>query len=109
MKQKLLIVAMTCIAVLTSCTDQPVATGDALAKICVERKVLKQALEKSETTFLQCLQNSSKRTATGTDDEADIVEQCRTSAFRLNGVYEHYTTTDLMDTNKYAVKCGEQL
>ena len=109
MKQKLLIVVMTCIDVLAGCTEQPVPSEKELAKICVERKVLKQALEKSETTFLQCLQNSSKRTATGTDDEADIVEQCRTSAFRLNGVYEHYTTTDLMDTNKYAVKCGEQL
>lgn len=109
MKQKFLIAAITCIAVLSGCTDQPVTSGDALAKICVERKVLKQALEKSETTFLQCLQNSSKRTVTGTDDEADIVEQCRTSAFRLNGVYEHYVTTDLMDTNKYAIKCGEQL
>lgn len=109
MKQKLLITVMTCIAVLTGCTEPSVPSEEELAKICVERKVLKQALEKSETTFLQCLQNSSKRTATGTDDEADIVEQCRTSAFRLNGVYEHYTTTDLMDTNKYAVKCGEQL
>lgn len=107
MKQKFLIVAMTCIAILSGCTDQPVATGDALAKICVERKVIKQALEKSETTFLQCLQNSSKRTTTGTDDEADIVEQCRTSAFRLNGLYEHYATTDLMDTKEYAAKCGE--
>lgn len=109
MKQKLLITVMTCIAVLTGCTEPSVPSEEELAKICVERKVLKQALEKSEATFLQCLQNSSKRTTTGTDDEADIVEQCRTSAFRLNGVYEHYTTTGLMDTNKYAVKCGERL
>lgn len=107
MKQKFLIAAMSCVALLSGCTDQPVATGDELAKICVERKVIKQALEKSETTFLQCLQNSSKRTTTGTDDEADIVEQCRTSAFRLNGLYEHYATTDLMDTKKYAAECGE--
>lgn len=27
MKQKFLIVAMTCIAILSGCTDQPVATG----------------------------------------------------------------------------------
>lgn len=107
MKQKLLIAAMTCIAVLSGCTDQPITSEEEIAKICVERKVIKQALEKSETTFLQCLQNSSKRTTTGTDDEADIVEQCRTSAFRLNGLYEHYATTDLMDTKKYAAKCGE--
>lgn len=107
MKQKLLITAMTCIVVLSGCTDRPVTSEEEIAKICVERKVIKQALEKSETTFLQCLQNSSKRTTTGTDDEADIVEQCRTSAFRLNGLYEHYATTDLMDTKKYAAKCGE--
>lgn len=107
MKQKLFIGVMTCISLLSGCTGQPVPTEEEIAKICVERKVLKQALEKSETTFLQCLQNSSKRTVTGTDDEADIVEQCRTSAFRLNGVYEHYVTTDLMNSNKYAAKCGE--
>lgn len=48
MKQKFLIVVMACITVLSGCTDQPVAIGDALEKICVERKVIKQALEKSE-------------------------------------------------------------
>ena len=107
MKQKLLIAVMTCIAVLSGCTGQPVPSEDEIAKICVERKVLKQALAKSETTFLQCMQNSSKRTTTGMDNEADIVEQCRTSAFHLNGVYEHYATTDLSNTNKFAAKCGE--
>lgn len=59
MKKKFLIAAMTCITVLSGCTEQPVLTEDELAKICVNRKVLKQALEKSETTFLQCLQNRS--------------------------------------------------
>lgn len=78
-----------------------------LHEICVKRKATKQALKQSESIFLQCMQSGSRRIATGTDDESDIVAECRDSAFSLSGVFSVASQEFMTKTDRYADKCGE--
>lgn len=78
-----------------------------LHEICVRRKAVKQALKQSESIFLQCVQSGSRRIATGTDDESDIVAECRDSAFSLSGVFSVTSQEFMTKTDRYADKCGE--
>ena len=78
-----------------------------LHEICVKRKATKQALKQSESIFLQCVQSGSRRIATGTDDESDIVAECRDSAFSLSGVFSVTSQEFMTKTDRYADKCGE--
>lgn len=78
-----------------------------LQETCVKRKAIKQALKQSESVFLQCMQSGSRRVATGTDDESDIVAECRDSAFSMTGVFSVSSAEYLTRTNNYADKCGE--
>lgn len=88
-------------------TDSEETKAENLHEICVKRKATKQALKQSESIFLQCVQSGSRRIATGTDDESDIVAECRDSAFSLAGIFSVSATEYLINTNSYAEKCGE--
>lgn len=88
-------------------TDNGKAEAEELHGICVRRKAVKQALKQSESIFLQCMQSGSRRIATGTDDESDIVAECRDSAFSLSGVFSNTSQEFMTKTDRYADKCGE--
>lgn len=88
-------------------TDNGKAEAEELHGICVRRKAIKQALKQSESIFLQCMQSGSRRIATGTDDESDIVAECRDSAFSLSGVFSVTSQEFITKTDRYADKCGE--
>lgn len=87
--------------------DSGKVEAEELQETCVKRKAFKQALKQSESIFLQCMQSGSRRVATGTDDESDIVAECRSSAFSLSGVFSISAGEYLTKTNDYAEKCGE--
>lgn len=88
-------------------TDNGKAEAEELHEVCVKRKAIKQTLKQTESVFLQCMQSGSRRVATGTDDESDIVAECRDSAFSMTGVFSVSATEYLTKTNNYAEKCGE--
>lgn len=88
-------------------SDNGKSEAEELHEICVKRKAIKQALKQSESIFLQCMQSGSRRIATGTDDESDIVAECRDSAFSLAGIYSLSAYNFMTQTNQYADKCGE--
>lgn len=88
-------------------SDNGKAEAEELHGICVRRKAVKQALKQSESIFLQCMQSGSRRIATGTDDESDIVAECRDSAFSLSGVFSVSSQEFMTKTDRYADKCGE--
>lgn len=102
-----LIVAAASLYYLDSRTDSGKEEAEELHGICVRRKAVKQALKQSESIFLQCVQSGSRRIATGTDDESDIVAECRDSAFSLSGVFSVTSQEFMTKTDRYADKCGE--
>lgn len=56
-----------------------------IQEICTKREAIKERREDYKNVFLQCM-NSPKRLQTVTDDEADIVTECRITASALYDV-----------------------
>lgn len=56
-----------------------------IQEICIKREAIKERREDYKNVFLQCM-NSPKRIQTVTDDEADVVTECRITASALYNV-----------------------
>lgn len=56
-----------------------------IQEICIKREAIKERREDYKNVFLQCM-NSPKRLQTATDDEADVVTECRITASALYDV-----------------------
>lgn len=56
-----------------------------IQEICIKREAIKERREDYKNVFLQCM-NSPKRLQTATDDEADVVTECRITASALYNV-----------------------
>lgn len=71
--------------------------------VCSKRSEIEMKHEKFASMFLSCV-NSPRRVATATDDESDIIEECRIASSRAYG-----TSLDedifLQDTAHYATDC----
>lgn len=57
-------------------------------EICTKREAIKERREDYKNVFLQCM-NSPKRLQTVTDDESDLIIECRITASRLYDVDYH--------------------
>lgn len=74
-----------------------------LPEICAKRSEDEARREKFESMFLSCV-NAPRRIATATDDESDIVAECRVAT---SHAYGSSVNTDIFmnDTAKYATDC----
>lgn len=57
-------------------------------EICIKREAIKERREDYKNVFMQCM-NSPKRLQTVTDDESDLIIECRITASRLYDVDYH--------------------
>lgn len=56
-----------------------------IQEICIKREAIRERREDYKNVFMQCM-NSPKRLQTATDDEADVVTECRITASALYDV-----------------------
>lgn len=75
-----------------------------LAWACNENREINRNREGYERVFIKCLFGVHPRYATGTDDQSDIVEECRiaaSTAYRTSGFYTKQEQEAINRTYKY--------
>lgn len=85
------------------CSEVENSNNLSVQEICTKREAIKERREDYKNVFLQCM-NSPKRLQTGTDDEADVVTECRITASSLYDV--DYKEDEFMKkTDTYHFDC----
>lgn len=82
MKKSILVASLLSIIGCSEVEDSNKLSGQ---EICIKREAIKERREDYKNVFLQCI-NSPKRLQTATDDEADVVTECRITASALYDV-----------------------
>lgn len=102
---KTYVLALCMVGVAAGCVDSNPKkdTNLDLPAICSNRSEIESRHEKFEAMFLACV-NSPRRVATATDDESDIVVECRIAAHHAYGTSD---TEDgfMRNTAIYATDC----
>lgn len=105
---KLYVLVTSAVLMIGGCVDSSPKKDDKLdlPAICAKRSEIESRRVKFESMFLSCV-NAPRRVATTTDDESDIVAECRTAASYPYGVSVNETIF-MNDTAHYATDCKNQ-
>ncbi len=102
---KKLLLCVVILTSLTACEKVKVRKDSSISavEICNKRKAISARQSDFENLFIQCL-NRPKRIQTGTDDESDVISECRLAARDIRGVI--YEEEEFMrDTEAYIPDC----
>ena len=104
MKKFLLLIAVS--AFLSACKEEVKTWKDSkiqVVELCNKRKAITARQDKAIDLFMRCTQ-SPKRVQTGTDDESDVISECRIVAGDVYGVL--WEEEEFMrDTEAYIPDC----
>lgn len=76
---------------------------------CNENRETKRNREGYERVLIKCLSGVPSRSVTGTDDQSDIVEECRISASAAYRVHGYYTNAEIEALNRTYKDCTEDI
>lgn len=88
-------------------SNRPEPTPQDLEWACNENRETNRNREGYERVFIKCLSGVRPRYATGTDDQADIVQKCRFAAQTAYRTTEDYTPREKEALNRTYKDCTE--